>query len=121
MAAHGYSKQNLPEEAAPYLERCLEVFASTTDVSALTLVFEALSLVALRRGNLARAGRLVGASHRIKADTGVAITEVEINQYPEAKQFLEEMSGADQAAYQEGFGYTIEEAIAYARRDRVAG
>lgn len=119
MAAHGYSKQNLPEEAAPYLERCLEVFASTTDVSALTLVFEALSLVALRRGNLARAGRLVGASHRIKADTGVAIAEVEINQYPEAKQFLQKMSDADQAAYQEGFGYTIEEAIAYARRDGV--
>ncbi|MEX1093731.1 MAG: adenylate/guanylate cyclase domain-containing protein [Acidimicrobiia bacterium] len=115
MAAHGYSKQNLPEEAAPYLERCLEVFAGTTDVSALALVFDALSLVALRRGDTARAGRLVGAAHRIKADTGVAIVEVEINQYPEAQEFLREMSEADHAAYQEGLGYTIEEAIAYAR------
>ncbi|MGF1616784.1 MAG: hypothetical protein ACFCU2_03090 [Acidimicrobiia bacterium] len=115
MVAYGYSSQNLSDDAEPYLERCLEIFAGTTDVSALALVFEALSLVALRNGDTTRASRLVGAAHRIKADTGVAITELEINQNPEAQEFLRDMSEADRASYEEGLHYTIEEAVGYAR------
>jgi tetratricopeptide (TPR) repeat protein len=115
MVAHGYTKENQSDEAEPYLERTLEIFAATTDLSALTLIFEALSLAALRREDRGRAARLIGAAHRLKADTGVAITELDVNQFPEMVEFLNQRSDSDETAYQEGYGNTVEEAVAYAR------
>jgi non-specific serine/threonine protein kinase len=115
MLAHSFAKDNRAGEAEPYLERCLEIFAATTDVSALALIFDALSLAALRRGDRVRAARMAGAGHRLSADTGVSISEVDVNQFPEMVEFLAQRSDSDEAAYQEGYGYTVEEAITYAR------
>lgn len=115
MVAHGHAKENQSDAAEPYLERTLEIFAATTDLSALTLIFEALSLAALRREDRARAARLIGAAHRLKADTGVAITELDVNQFPEMVEFLNQRSDSDETAYQEGYGCTVEETVAYAR------
>jgi predicted ATPase/class 3 adenylate cyclase len=115
MIAHSYAKDDKSDEAEPYLERCLEIFAASTDLSALALIFEALALAALRRGDRVRAARMAGAGHRLSADTGVSITEVDINQFAEMVEFLDQRSDSDEAAYQEGYGYTVEEAVAYAR------
>jgi predicted ATPase/class 3 adenylate cyclase len=114
MLAHSYAKDNRSDEAEPFLERCLEIFAATTDVSALALIFDALSLAALRRGDRVRAARMAGAGHRLSADTGVNISEVDVNQFPEMVEFHAQRSDSDEAAYQEGYGYSVEEAITYA-------
>jgi hypothetical protein len=45
----------------------------------------------------------------------VSISEVDINQFAEMVEFLNHRSDSDEAAYQEGYGYTVEEAITYAR------
>jgi hypothetical protein len=58
---------------------------------------------------------MAGAGHRLSADTGVNISEVDVNQFPEMVEFLAQQSESDEAAYQEGYGYTVEEAITYAR------
>jgi tetratricopeptide (TPR) repeat protein len=115
MVAHAYLKDNMSDKAAPYLERALDIFAASKDLSALTLVFDALSLVAVKRDDRARAARLIGAADRLKADTGVAITEVEANQFPGMEEFRNGMLESDEAAYEEGRRYTVEEAIACAR------
>jgi tetratricopeptide (TPR) repeat protein len=115
MIAHSFAKDHRSEEAELYLERCLDIFAATTDVSALALIFDSLSLAALRRGDRVRAARMAGAGHRLSADTGVNISEVDTNRFPEMVEFLAHRSDAEEAAYQEGYGYTIEEAITYAR------
>lgn len=115
MIAHSFAKDHRSEEAELHLERCLDIFAATTDLSALALIFDSLSLAALRRGDRVRAARMAGAGHRLSADTGVNISEVDTNQFPEMVEFLAHRSDAEEAAYQEGYGYTIEEAISYAR------
>lgn len=115
MVAHGHLKSDQPEHAEEYLLRALEIFGAVTDLSGLALVFEALAFVALKRGDRSRAARLGGSAHRIRADTGIAITEIEINRFAEIVEFLENRDEATEAAYQEGRGFSTEEAVAHAR------
>lgn len=116
--AHAHQKAGRSDQAVPFLRKALDIFEQTRDVSALTLLFEAFSLAALRHGDGGTSARLLGASNRLKADTGVSITEVEVNQFSDMIEFMEHRDAVFDAAYEEGLGYSIDEAIALARGDR---
>jgi hypothetical protein len=78
--------------------------------------FRRVALVSLHLGDRVGASRLHGASHGFKAETGIAISDVDINRYPE---LVELVSGEDEvaaAAYAEGLGLSLDEVIEYARQ-----
>jgi hypothetical protein len=75
-----------------------------------------MALVSLHLGHRVGAARLHGASHRLKAETGIAISDVDINRYPE---LVELVSGEDEvaaAAYAEELGLGLDEVTEYARQ-----
>lgn len=117
MGGYGHQHKDEPEEARRYVLKALDMFTGVLDVSAMTLIFEVLAVVAVVQGEGSRAARLAGAAHRLKADTGVALGDLRFNQYPELVAFLDEASEETMAAYEEGYGLRIEDAIALARDD----
>mgnify|MGYP002623042571 FL=1 len=112
MIAHGHLKAGRAPEAEPFLLKALQLFAVSTDLSGLILVFESLSYVAFTRGELTRCARLAGAAHRIKADTGISIAEVEQNQFSDLVDFIANRDEVIEAAYQEGWATSVEEVVA---------
>jgi predicted ATPase/class 3 adenylate cyclase len=115
MTAYGHHNLGDDQDARQQLLAALEIFAEVTDLSAMTLIFESLALNAVRGGDRRRAALLAGAAHRIKADTGVAITEVEVNRFPEIEALLASEDEALQAAYHEGFEMSLEEVVTFAQ------
>jgi predicted ATPase/class 3 adenylate cyclase len=103
--------------ARRYLLESMDIFAAVRDVSALTLIFEVLAVIAVMEGKGTLAASLAGAAHRLKADTGVAIGDVSFNRYPELIEFLEGADEATMAEYEEGDRLGLEEAIALARQE----
>jgi predicted ATPase/class 3 adenylate cyclase len=116
MTAYGHHNLGDDQRARQQLLAALEIFAHVSDLSAMTLIFESLALNAVRAGDQRRAALLAGAAHRIKADTGVAITEVEVNRFPEIETLLASEDEILQAAYHEGFEMSLEEVVAFARK-----
>lgn len=115
MTAFGHQNLGDNEQARHQLLAALDIFADVSDLSAMTLIFESLALNAVRSGDRRRTALLAGAAHRIKRDTGVAITDVEVNRYPEIEELLGSEDEAVHAAYAEGFEMALDEVVAYAR------
>jgi predicted ATPase/class 3 adenylate cyclase len=115
MEAQANAKLGRFEEAERLLARALEIFAGVSDVSALTLITEVTVLLAVAREDRAAAGFLAGAAHRLKADTGVEIGDVRLNQFPQVEAFLSERDEALETAFQEGFASGLDDVIARAR------
>lgn len=91
--------------------KALEIFARVGDVSALALIFEMVGLIALREDDRPRAAHILGAAHRIKVDTGVALGDVEMNRYEEADEFLHLMDDVHRAYFDEGYNAPREESV----------
>jgi predicted ATPase/class 3 adenylate cyclase len=115
MSGYGYQKMGETATARRYMLESMEMFAAVSDVSALTLIFELLAVVAVKEGKEALAARLAGAAHQLKADTGVAIGDVSFNEYPDLVAFLDAADEATMALYEEGHQLGLEEVIALAR------
>lgn len=111
MVAFGHLRQGNDVQARDYLVRAIEIFAGVKDVSALTLLFANMGVVALRMGDEVAAAKLGGAADRLTADIGVAISEVDMNQFPEFMEFINAGDEVVQAAYAEGRALGLEEAI----------
>lgn len=115
LTAFGHQAEGDDPAARKHLMAALDIFADVSDMSAMTLILEGLALNELRDGRETRAAKLAGASQRIKQDTGVAITEVPVNQYQDLETLLREGDASIQASYSEGAELILSEAIAYAR------
>lgn len=115
MVAFGHLRKGESAEASGYLVRAVDIFAAVEDLSALTLLFESLGVVALRGGDEVWAAKLAGAAHRLKADTGVSIGETSQSQFPEFVEFLGDADEVVKAAYDEGRALSLEEGIDLAR------
>jgi len=116
MVAQGRSKTGDREGTKTALKLALETFAKVVDLSALALIVEMMSLVALDDDDREGALYLAGAAHRIKTDTGVEIGDVQLNQYPEIVELVRDRSEDDEVAFQRGGNATLAEQVAEARR-----
>lgn len=115
MVAQGHAKLGNMKEAKEFLLPALETFAEVSDVSALTLMFEMMVLVALDSDERQTAGYLAGAAHRLKADTGVQIGDVQLNQFPQVIEFIANHGEDEEAAFQEGLAATLDEMVSRSR------
>lgn len=103
MVAFGHLKKGDWSAGQSALRLASDLFSGVGDLSALTLILDAATVLALARGDRRRAAYLAGAARRIKVDTGVKIDEVDINQWSEAVAFLRDLDTDSQAAYDEGY------------------
>lgn len=111
MLAYSQVKARNAAAARLPLRRALEIFGAARDMSALALILDVSAMMMVAGGESALAGFFIGASHRLKADTGVAISDVDVNQYPEVNEFLETMDGEDRAGYEEGYNASLDEVV----------
>ncbi|HEU4319235.1 MAG TPA: adenylate/guanylate cyclase domain-containing protein [Acidimicrobiia bacterium] len=103
MVAHGHLKKGEWAEGRVALRLASDLFSGVGDLSALALILDSASVLALALAQRHKAAFLAGAAYRIKFDTGVKIGEVDINQWPEAVEFLSDLDTECQAAYDEGY------------------
>jgi predicted ATPase/class 3 adenylate cyclase len=115
MMAHIRLRKGDFDQVREPAERTLEIFARVRDLSALTLLFEAVAGLAVVEGDRPTAARFAGAAHRIKNDTGVAIGEVDSNEFDALREFLVSMDEMDQAYFDEGFNTDLDVVIARVR------
>ena len=111
MLAHARFKMGHSEGVREPERNALEIFARVRDFSALALIFEIVATLLLIEDERAGAAYFAGAVGRIKADTGVAIGDVELNRYPEMVEFLETMEGMDLVSYDGGYSADLDEVI----------
>lgn len=115
MLAFSRVKMHDPDEARAPLLRALEIFSTARDMSALALILDVAGIVMIGGGSSQDAAYFIGAAHHIKADTGVAITEVDVNQYPEVDQFMKEMGPTERVIYDEGYHAGLDMVLEKAR------
>lgn len=108
MLAHTYLKTDELTEAKTPLAEALAIFAEVEDVSALALIFEFMGVLTFLTGDENRAQYFVGAAQRLKADTGVAIADVDLNQYEELADLEMKRAGEGLALYEEGLNASLE-------------
>jgi predicted ATPase/class 3 adenylate cyclase len=116
MVAHGRSKMGDLAGTRPALRTALETFVSVVDMSALALITEMMSSVALAGGDKDGALFLAGAAHRLKMETGAEIGDVQLNQYPEIVDLVQNRDEQDELAFQRGRAAQLEEVVDEARR-----
>jgi hypothetical protein len=114
MLAFSLIKMGNSERAVEPLANALAIFADSSDLSAMALILDVAGMV-MMADSRETAAYLLGAARHIKSETGIAIGDVDVNQYPEIDVFLAEMDDSEQAAYEEGFNATLEEAVEAAR------
>lgn len=114
MVAHAYIRSKKPEMARDALAASLEIFTRVRDVSALALILETVSYVALVLED-SDAVYFAGVAQRLKQDTGVQIGDVEVISFPEIREHLVDMTDAAQGRYDTGFHANLEDAIEKAR------
>lgn len=117
MLAH--SRHNMGEtgRAVEPLAHALDVFADVNDVSAMSLIFDLISVVTHRVGSETTAAYFIGASQRLKTDTGIEIGEVEMNRYPEVQALNSRLRIERTPELEEGASATLEEVIERARSE----
>jgi hypothetical protein len=115
VACIGWLRQGEYEEGRLALRLASDLFSGVGDLSAMTLILDIASVLALGVGDRRAAAFTAGAAHRLKEDTGVKIEEVDINQWPESVEFLADLSVDEQAAYDEGFVADLPDVIAELR------
>jgi predicted ATPase/class 3 adenylate cyclase len=111
MLGHARLKMGHREEVREPERNALEIFARVRDLSALALILEIVATLLLIEDDRAGASYFAGAASRIKADTGVAIGDVELNRYREMVEFLESMGGMDLVSRDEGFSADLDDVI----------
>jgi len=117
MLAH--SRHNMGEtgRAVEPLAHALDVFADVNDVSAMSLIFDLISVVTQRVGSVTTTAYFIGASQRLKTDTGIEIGEVEMNRYPEVQALNSRLRMEPTPELEEGANATLEEVIERARSE----
>jgi tetratricopeptide (TPR) repeat protein len=115
MLAHTNIRRGQPDLALPAIANALDIFAGVGDLSSMPLIMDTVSALLVVYGDREMAAFFAGAQTRIKVDTGIAISDVEVNQYPLMREFNESMDDMDQAAYDEGYNAPLEEVIEKAR------
>jgi len=115
MLAFSLIKMGNSERAVEPLANALDIFAESRDLSAMALILDVAGMVMTTADSRETAAYLLGAAQHIKSETGIAIGDVDVNQYPEVDVFLAEMVDTEQAAYEEGFNATLDEAVEGAR------
>jgi DNA-binding CsgD family transcriptional regulator len=118
--AHIALAQGEPEQAARDAHDALAIAADTRAFLRLPDAVECLARLADADGNHQRAARLFGAAAAIRDDNGIARFPMYHASYDAAVESCRDALGqkAFDAAWAEGAGLSIEEAVAYAQRGR---
>lgn len=103
MVAHGHLKKGEWASGRVALRLASDLFSGVGDLSALALILDSASVLALALDKRRKAAFLAGAAYRIKVDTGVKIGEVDISQWDAAVDFLSDLDTECQASYDEGY------------------
>lgn len=111
MFAHAAFKKGAPDKVGEPLRNAMEIFARVRDLSALSLILEVVTTLSVVDGDRPTGSYFTGAASRLRADTGLAIVDVETNRYPEMVEFLESMDDMDRVYYDEGFSASLEDVI----------
>jgi non-specific serine/threonine protein kinase len=117
MLAHSHHAMGDTDRAVEPLAHALDVFADVNDVSAMSLIFDLLSAVTLDSGSETIAAYFIGASQRLKMETGIEIGDVEMNRYPELNDLAAHLRTKPTAAFEEGDSATLAEVIDRARTE----
>ena len=107
------------QSAVEPLVNALDVFAEVHDVSALSLILDLVAAVTWQIGSEMASAFLIGASQRLKMDTGIEIGEVEMNRYPELQAFDARLRGDPTPEYEEGANASLSEVIERARTELI--
>lgn len=114
-AGYVTSQLGRPEEAWPLLLDALQLFAGHRDVSGVLMVLFQMGGVARDLGDVKRCYRLMGVVDALRHTSGVDIVGIEINSIEGIDlDRLDELTGVERAALEEGRKWGLEEAIAYA-------
>jgi tetratricopeptide (TPR) repeat protein len=94
---------------------CLEIRRRRGDKWGISVVLISFVRLALRQGDPERAARCFGASLRLREQIGSAISAVERGAMDDLEARLREALGAEhfEAAYREGDGWNLDEAVDY--------
>ncbi len=110
-------RQKQPDEAAVHIRAGMDHFEAAGDASALTLVLDDYSALAMIRGDLPRAARLHGAARGLAVTTGATLSDLvdELDDSFPFVGFREVLSAPElEACAAEGRAMGLSEAIAYA-------
>lgn len=111
MFAHVGFKMGEPATVREPLANALRIFARVRDLSALLLILEVLSTLCVVDSDRASGAYFTGAAQRLKAETGAAIVDIELNRYPAMMDFLETMNEMELVSYDEGHSAALEDVI----------
>lgn len=115
MLAHSHLKLNQVERVREPERNALEIFARVGDISALALIIEMVATLLIVEGDRQGSAYLAGAVSRIKAETGVAIQDVELNRYPEMNELMGTLVDIELITFEEGINADLDEVIERAR------
>jgi tetratricopeptide (TPR) repeat protein len=115
MLAHTNIRRGRPDLALPAIANALDIFAGVGDLSSMPLIMDTVSALLVGFGDRQQAAFFAGAQTRIKVDTGIAISDLEVNRYPQMREFNESMDGLDHASFDEGYNAPLEDVIEKAR------
>ena len=103
------------EQAWPYIQRGLELFAEHRDVSGVVMTLASAAGLARDLGAVTRAQRLGGAFHGLRITSGTEIVRSDLNAV-EGLEFetLEALAGEAAIPYREGRAMSIDQAVEYA-------
>jgi hypothetical protein len=103
------------EQAWPYIQRGLALFAEHRDVSGAVMTLASAAGLARDLGAVTRAQRLGGAFHGLRITSGTEIVRSDLNAI-EGLEFetLEAFTGEAAIPYREGCAMSLEQAVAYA-------
>ncbi len=103
MVAFGSLKLGDLDAGRRSLRLASDLFSGVGDLSAMALIADTASVLAHGLGQLRSSAFLAGAARHLKEDTGVNVTEVDIEQWPAAVEFLRNLDAEGQAAFDEGY------------------
>ncbi|HEX6287514.1 MAG TPA: tetratricopeptide repeat protein, partial [Acidimicrobiia bacterium] len=119
MLAHSRYNMGETEQAIEPLGHALDVFAEVNDVSALSLILDLVAAVTQQVGAESTAAYFVGASQRLKIDTGIEIGEVEMNRYTELQALDRRLRTEPTTEYEEGANASLPEVIERTRTELI--
>jgi predicted ATPase/class 3 adenylate cyclase len=115
MLAHSHLKMDQLERVREPERNALEIFARVGDISALALIIEMVATLLAVEGDRGASAYFAGAVSRIKAETGVAIQDVELNRYPEMKELMRTLGDLEAVSFEEGMNADLDDVIERAR------
>lgn len=116
MLAHTNIRRGRPDQSITAIANALDIFAGLGDLSSMPLIMDTVSALMFDAADRLQAAFFAGAQTRIKVDTGIAISDVEVNQYPLLKEFNDSMGDLDHASFEEGYNAPLEDVIEKARQ-----